>query len=257
MQRVTSFLTSSLLVYFQEASQGSISHVSSIQGDQLGWYIWLERNKGVYELIHFASNTLREQEESKFLLKYYPYPDSTYFEGLACAEQVVRLSDIFDDSLIKLNHTGGCACSSLSCKGQHSQRVKGIPRILARKKMNPSLFSVGELDFVMKGNRLREMSLTSQDRWIQYSVSGLIVKQEGVLAQVLAPGEIDRNLPGWEICWEFIDVLVKEVFSKLGLYSQGCTRVAKPGKIYYSREGGEIEGVEDPGVTFITHTFYY
>ena len=79
MRIINSFLTTCWLQYFSQNEDRQINLYSPIPGINPGWYFWLKNNSGVIEMI-FNEAT---ENESHFLLKYYPYPESQYFENLS------------------------------------------------------------------------------------------------------------------------------------------------------------------------------
>lgn len=260
MEQAIRFLTNSWLNYLNGDWEKAVAYLSPIQGEEPGWYIWPREGNGVYEMQLLERQNLGETEETRFILKHYPYPEEEAFERLASAEQVVRLSDYFDNTPIEASHGGGCACSLIACRHQEKQLkqlYKGIPRCYHRKSINPSLFSVGEIKLRLQGGKPLRISLVSQDRLVLYSVGGVCLEHEGSRVQLVAPGSIDREVLGWTISWQFFDVFLKEILARMGYYPHKCRRESAPGMIYYQEEGGEIRGREDTSVTQITHTFYF
>lgn len=255
MKQTNTLLNSCWLNYFSHEWHKSISFFSPIQGENPGWYIWPEANLGVFEIQLLEWQTKTQQEDSRFILKYYPSPDEESFNGLASAEKIIRLSHWFDDSPIE-ERQSGCACSALAHHHTHGKN-KGIPHYHNRKNLQPSLFTVGEILLKLESDKFTQISLTSQDRLLLIATSAISVEHEGALIQLTPPGGIDRDLPGWTISWHFFEILVKEVLARLGFYPTSCTRVVNPGLVYYQQEGGEIREEKDSDVTQITHTFYF
>jgi len=259
MQNINTLLNSCWWNYLNNSSRKKIQYLSPIAGSKPGWYFWLEGNQGVFELLLSDCNTEGDREQSSFALKYYPSPEEDVFDTFSCAEQVVRLSDFFDNSPIKSGHNGSeCACSQIGHGEIHICRNKGFPRFHARKQINSSLFVIGKIDFILHSGKLLETSLTCQDKIIQYAVEGINVpQQDGTSLQVVEPGSIDRNIPAWTIGWEFYEILVKDIFAKLGLYPINSDRDIRPGFLYYQEKGGEIWFAVSDSVTRITHTHYF
>ncbi|HHY06054.1 MAG TPA: hypothetical protein GX532_03630 [Clostridia bacterium] len=254
MRIINSFLTTCWLQYFSQNEDRQINLYSPIPGINPGWYFWLKNNSGVIEMI-FNEAT---ENESHFLLKYYPYPESQYFENLSCGEQIVRLSHIFDDSYVEKNQEAGCACSSLNLCNHPLKIKKGIPHFLERKNMHSSLFSLGELSFSFTENDLKQITLNSQDQLIQYSFEGItILDSNGIPHELVAPGQIDRKMPAWEICWHFVSILTHDVFPQNNLFVKKCLRKISPGQVFYQWKGDGLWKKEDKGVTQITHTFFF
>lgn len=257
MEQINRLLTSTWLQYLNTKLHSSISFLSPIQGEKLGWYFWLAKASGVFELTVLEWQSCGMEEESTFILRYYPYPDDDYFLGLSSSEQIIRLSNWFDDSPFLSEPSIGCACSALACHQHPHSIVKGIPRLHLRKSIHPSLFTVGDIKFLMEEGRLSQVSLTSQNHIRLIFINGVSIEHEGSLVQLRAPGEVDRDLLGWNISWFYFEVLIKEVLPRIGLYLKSCRRKTAPGLLYYKDEGGEVYEKVDPTVTKITHTFYF
>ncbi|MDD4145657.1 MAG: hypothetical protein PHS83_00895 [Clostridia bacterium] len=260
MRLVNSFLTACWLQYFSQNKDRQITLYSPIPGTNPGWYFWLKNNSGVMEMIFLDHDqkTTEGTKESHFLLKYYPYPESQYFENLSCGEQIVRLSHIFDDSYVEKNHDEGCACSSLHLCSHTPKIKKGIPHFQERKNIHPSLFSLGKLSFAFTENDLKQITLDSQDQLIQYSFEGItILDSNGTPHELVAPGQSDRQMPAWEICWHFVSILTHDVFPQNNLFVKKCLRKISPGQVFYQGKGDDLWEKEDKSVTQIIHTFYF
>jgi len=260
MRYTNIFLSSCWWNYFNLEHEKQIEYLSPIAGSVPGWYLWLKKRQGVYEFILSEAGQRGELEVSKFLIKYYPHPEESLFDSFATAEQVVRLSPYFDDDFIK-SHSGqgGCACSCLHHNHAHCHRNKGFPKVHAREKINPTLFTIGEMKLIIgkEEHRLLKSMLISQDRLLEYSQDGILLEKDGSLVEVIKSGELDRSIPAWELCWDLYDTLIKEVFAKMGGYPRKCRRTSKPGLLFYQGKGGETWSIETGCVTQITQIHLY
>lgn len=209
MKQVHTFLHGCWYNYlYQTKSERKIYYISPIVGEKnFGWYIWLGC-RGVYELQLFDYLIDKNYEESRFILKYYPHPEDDLYDSFAFCEQVIRNSDLFDDTPITNSSGSTCSCSYISKSGskEHECLIKGIPKINARKKIDPTFFWVGEIGFVFTDERLLRIYANTQDLLVQYSVSGIHIDLDGKKQQIVAPNEADRNLSGWDITWNFLCV---------------------------------------------------
>lgn len=258
MEQVIRLLNNCWLNYLGQDWQKTINYLSPIQGEEPGWYIWLHNCPGVYELQLLEWKTVNEKESSSFLLKYYPSLEEEAFDRLSFKEQVTRLSEYFDNTPIKKVFTKNCPCSSLSTNHQQSQPlIKGIPRWFHRKNINSTLFTIGEIKFKIIHERLLEITLTSQDHLRLCTLPGITVKQGENITELVPPGGVDRDFPGWTTSWHFFDIFVKEILGKMGCYSSDCNREVSQGVVCFEGKGGEIWEKEEPGVTRIAHTFYF
>lgn len=254
MRTVKSFLNDCWLHYFPHKPDRQITLYSPIPGNYPGWYFWLKNGSGVMEM-SFAEKT---EEKVHFHLKFYPFPESKYFTQLSCGEQIVRLSPLFDDSYIEnKSETPCCAGAALAiCNLPHKIR-KGIPHLHERANLHPTLFSLGKLIFTFKQTNLLKLTLESQNLIIQYSFEGItITDSQGQAHELVPPGEIDRKVPAWEICWHFVSILTHEVFPLNKHFIKKCLRKTSMGQVFYQWRGADLWQEKDPSVSLITHTFY-
>lgn len=258
MKQVYTLLSNCWLKYMEQTNNGPITFISTIPGNNPAWYIWLEKDYGVYDisLSHWHKLTSHE-EESTFLLKHYPYPHHQSFQDLSCGEQIVRISDFFDDSPIQPEHSNNCPCCPTHKGKSTSLQLKGIPKLQAHREIHPSMFLIGEITFFMEANSLKQLSLQAQSISLQYSVSGINIQKDGKPIQILTPGALDRKVQCWYNCWNFLDIFVNTILPKLGYTAIKNDKVTAPGYIFYQQEGGDTWKKEDPSVTLITHTFYF
>jgi len=171
----------------------SIKGISEKCSGHPGWYLWFEDKPGAYllELVEAESHEAESGEHALdhisgyFQIKYYPdVLDTRLFETFSLSEQVTRKSSLFDTS--------------------------GTPVFDADSEMHESLFATGRLDVSIstKENRV-EFTLSAPDHWITWHSRGYkITDQRGVEREVLSPGEIDRNVPSWELSWWVFDRLI-------------------------------------------------
>jgi hypothetical protein len=260
MDKINTFLSSCWWNYLNLEKDKNIQYLSPIAGSRPGWYFWLKKRPGVYEFILADSKKRGSMEISTFLIKYYPFPEEEVFDSFATQEQVVRLSNYFDDSEIK-GHSdqGGCACSHLHHPKEHCRRVKGFPRFHARGKIDPSLFTIGMVKFYLKGQepKLLKVKLMGQDLLLEYSQEGIVLEQGGSLIEVVKPGSLDRSVPAWELCWDLYDLLIKEVFTLMGVHPKSCHRRLKMGMINFQGKGGDRWSTICNTVTHITQIQVY
>lgn len=260
MRQTNVFLNSCWWNYLNLKHEKEIDYLSPIVGSVLGWYLWLKKREGVYELILSDLKKRIGIEVSTFLVKYYPLPEEHIFDCFGTAEQVVRLSSFFDNDVIKhQGKKGGCACSQLNHSKEYIHRVKGFPKLQNRTKINPTLFTIGQIKLFIDNEqgKILKSKLVSQDHLIEYSWNGISFEHEGTLIEVVKPGNIDRSIPAWKLCWDLYDFLVKEVFAKMGVYPKNCERNSREGLIFFQEKGGDIRSSSSESVTRIIHSHFY
>ncbi len=256
MNTIATFLNKCWWNYFQEEHNRKIIYISSIPGSKLGWYLWLKETKGVYELI--VNDSSNEFKDNLFIIRYYPSPKENFFENFSCAEQIVRLSNYFENSEFhKETNTTSCACSELYYSTCNHSRTKGYPKFHSRKMINPNLYEIGKINFVFKNSEIEQLILSTQDYLKLYSVCGFSVEKDGTTVQLLKPGEEDRNVPAWEICNILQDALIKDVFKQMGIFIINEKKETKPGTLYYQEKEGDIKTEKSSTVSHITQYNFF
>lgn len=260
MRHIHTLLSNCWWGYFNQAGEKDVEHLSLLPGELPGWQLWLKKRRGVYEFKLSDCAVIDDVEISTFSIKYYPCPDEEVFEDFAVAEQVVRLSDYFDDALIQgPSHGEGCACSALHHGHEHGQRSKGIPRFATRDELNPSLFTVGDVRFHVRqeDSKLIRAELVGLDRLVEYSQDGISIEHDGESIQVVKPGTIDRKIPAYELCWDLFDTLLNDVLPRIGVQHKESNRSTENGMVFYTNEGGECWSKESERVVQVRQTFVY
>jgi hypothetical protein len=186
-----------------------------------GWYLWFEDRPGAYllELIEaenpqrFAAEengyTLKNCFSGHFQIKYFPdVCDTELLEKFSFSEQIVRNSDFFD--------------------------VTGTPTFEASLTINDTLFLVGNLDvFQSPDKKFTEFFLSAPDHWVTRHLEGFeMIGKNGSNVVILAPGEIDREAPAWELSWYLLDKLIT-IFCNVNKTVPVCTATfEKEGKSF-------------------------
>jgi hypothetical protein len=160
----------------------------SNEDDLSGWYLWFEDIDGSFQ-IELAQTGLLSIDEHKSesgpfsnplvqgscSMRYYPSEKEDTFETYSCYEQVIRLGPLFD-------HTG-------------------TPTPEGRRKIPKSYFKVGEIGVRMSLSRkFMELECVAPERWVDVRTDGLYLNAPGNKEyEAVAPGERDRNVPGWSL----------------------------------------------------------
>jgi hypothetical protein len=180
--------------FMDEAFRVSVGFdkISGPLGELPSWLLWLKERTGAYEL-ELRSWKLKKRigpsigKEGdywgRFTLRYFPHPEEPMFDAYSVYERIIRLSELFDDT--------------------------GTPKYAERDTIDRSYFTVGNLEcYVDTSEAALRMILEAPELWTCYREKGLAVWKNGTAVHVLQPGERDRNLPAWELCWFFFERLV-------------------------------------------------
>jgi hypothetical protein len=170
-----------------------------------GWYFWPRGRSGVFLLRLDSAKQEGYVLYSQWQIFYYPSPDEVLFESYTLDEQIVRLSDLFDKA------PPGCECRCECSEADHAAKPAefpsgiGVPRPEVRERFNSWLFWVGDRDWVWQDGSLRSCMVaaprisrtwTCCDRWA--------TQEDGEKVLLREAGALDRNLPAWRICQEFV-----------------------------------------------------
>jgi hypothetical protein len=198
--------------------------ISAPLGELPSWLLWLKERKGAYELeLNEWKLIKRPAPRGKnggdyrggFALRYFPHPEEPVFDAYSVYERIIRLSDVFDDT--------------------------GTPKYAVRETIDPSYFTVGNLEcYLDASNAALRMILEAQELWASYRVKGLTVSKNGTPVHVLDPGERDRNLPGWDLCWPFFKKLVKAFCHVNETSPSQVWLLNAPGRVFYDEGGDEL-----------------
>ncbi len=174
------------------------------------WYLWFSDKRGAYSLTIVEGCTLSDSfdaaahgsgaplVESRILLRYFPAIEEDDFDALSCTEQLFRMSPNCD--------------------------ATGTPSFEGGGAMHPSFFVAGHMDIIVDSSK-RDVAFfcAAPDRWRDYRTDGLIMTDTtGTPQQVLSPGDIDRDFPGWMLTSFFFD----KIISAFCCMTAGAPRIA-------------------------------
>ncbi|RLE92061.1 MAG: hypothetical protein DRN04_11305 [Thermoprotei archaeon] len=221
------FIDESLLDALREGYSENLEFIRrSIWVDYLSWYIKLKSRLGVYEILLVDYGIVKTIPAADIrlplprymveclLLRYYPNPKEEYFKNFSYYERKFRLKENFFTE-------------------------DGIPSSKARMEMPKQFFTIGELDyyveFIKRGDI--RLSLRSQKYYVEKRADGIKENSK----TIIKPGEVDRNVPGWDISWELYKSLLKTYVK----YFKGeillALEIEKPGKIYTTKGGNVVK----------------
>jgi hypothetical protein len=226
----------------------NLDYLSRIDGEETAWYFWLKGTKGVYELKLINADETSVGEHSNFYLKYYPDFEDEVFETYSCAEQFVRMGDLFEQKNVEIaeEHELCPCCGSSQCEHGHNdkhfvRRSKGIPKLLQRKSLSPKLFCIGNIEFEVSNDELISMTLTTESRIVQYAVKGVqAVTEGGDVKEIIGKNEIDRNIPGLELCKPFHNFLLGKMLGILSMHSRKQTITKEVGMATFDFGNGDL-----------------
>ena len=162
-----------------------------------GWNLWFRENTRAYQLAlvqareipdHHRSNHTSYLDapavEGRFVVRYFPGEDDPELDNFSCAETLLRMGPLFD-------HTG-------------------TPSLTGQGRIDISCFVVGYIDFrVGTGRNFVELECIAPNRWKDVRVDGLYLKTpENRELEAVAPGGIDRDVPGWKLAFFLFDKLI-------------------------------------------------
>ena len=250
MYYIDRLLNQAIWLLLEKNNKNELTYISRIETARTAWYFWLARANGAYE---FRLKDCCEEngiEKSTFMLKYYPDPNEDAFEDFSCSEQIIRMSPYFDNSIIKIDKEEHDSCPC--CAGGHhvhehgkecktnlvKSRIKGIPKLLKRSHLEPSLFLIGEVEFAMKQDVLLNSALVSQTAFIQFSEEGVYAGQDDQVYEMVGKGEVDRKVKGLHLCRTFYDFLVGTLFGAISIKPIGEETHSTTGLVSYQRKDG-------------------
>ncbi len=250
MYYIDRLLNQAIWLLLEKNCKNELKYISRIETERTAWYFWLARANGVYE---FRLKDCCEEtgiEKSTFMLKYYPDPNEDAFEDFSCSEQIIRMSPYFDNSIIKIDKEEHDSCPC--CAGGHhvhehgkgcktnlvQSRIKGIPKLLKRSHLEPSLFLIGEIEFAMKQDVILNSALVSQTEFTQFSEDGVYADQDDQVYELVGKGEVDRRVKGLNLCRTFYDFLVETLFGAISIKPIGEETRSTTGLVSYQRKDG-------------------
>lgn len=157
-----------------------------------GWHLWFDGKPGAYQLELVEEEFIEHKTENaeirlpvrgRFVVRYFPDEEEHVFNTFSCYEQMLRISSLFDNT--------------------------GTPTPQGREQLHPSYFTIGYVDVRTNQDRdILELECFAPQRWRDIRVDGLLLKNdEENEYEAVHPGDIDRNVPGWELCFFLFDKL--------------------------------------------------
>lgn len=236
---IKSLYSSTWLLHLNKGASG-LDYMSRIDGERASWYLWINKVPGVYEVKLKSFKETAKGERCSFYLKYYPAEQEEVLDDYSCAEQLIRLGELFDQEIVHISESEEiCPCcggKDENCKDRRHyfmvKRPKGIPTLARRKLLDDALFEVGELGLEMQEGKLTKCSLKTQSLYETRSVEGIYVKdKQGVLQELVAPGSVDRKLPGYKLSRRIYDFIMDKFLGAIHYGPDGENVTEKDGWI--------------------------
>lgn len=198
----------------------------SVWVDYVSWYIKLKDRPGIYDisLINYGIVKTLPKVDVRFqlprymveclLIRYYPSPKEECFKNFSYYERKFRLKrEFFTD--------------------------EGIPKTDAKMNMPKTFFTIGELDFYIEFLRRRDirLALRSQKRYVEKRADG--IRENGKV--IVKPGEIDRNVPGWNLSWDLYVSLLRTYLKYYNGEILLALKIEKPGIVYVTEKGNVVK----------------
>lgn len=214
---------STWILHLNKAASG-LDYLSRIDGEPASWYLWLNKVPGVYEIKLKEAHTAAGIEQSSFYLKYYPDENEAVFDAYSCAEQLLRLGELFDQNLVRISESEEiCPCcggKDVNCRdARHNflvRRPKGIPTLTRRQLLEESLFTIGEIRFEMQDSEISKCILVTEKLYETRAEDGIyLTDSSGKDQELVAPGAVDRSLPGYELSRRIYDFVISKMMGAL------------------------------------------
>lgn len=157
-----------------------------------GWNLWFQENTMAYQLVLVDARQVFDHNrffqgpsiEGRFAVRYFPGSDDLALDNYSCTETLLRLGSLFDNT--------------------------GTPTLTGQESMDDSCFVVGYLDFRTDAKRnFFELECIAPNRWKDVRINGLYLNTpENEEYEMVAPGGIDRNVPGWDCAFYLFNKLI-------------------------------------------------
>ncbi len=203
------------------------------------WYLWLEDKEGVYSLTIEEGQVLRSvrlQPPGKtvesfipvsalIVVRYFPDAQEEVFDSLSCFEQIARMSSAFD-------------CT-------------GTPTFEGGREIDHSYYVTGQIEVVMYASPAEaDFFCSAPERWRDHRLDGLSFPDEhGEAQQMVRPGEVDRDFPGWDITLHVFQKMISLFCSLTGQIPCGVGFSTKPSVHFEIDTDQAVFAVPDPAIT--------
>jgi hypothetical protein len=214
-------------------SKFDFKYVSADWIDLPGWFFWPKSRPGVFllKLKDIQTNDAAGIIDTDYRLSYYPALSEPLFEKYSCEEQLVRSSAHFSSQGVAFA-TECPHCECIESAFADLSEGKGIPTLEARQNMKSELFNVGKLSLHWETEKLTRIAMTAPHCDRTHAETVIEITTDSGPIRLLEIGEIDRELPCWDIAAAFVRSLVEFLPVRVGRHS-GCDAKGKNGRAIY------------------------
>lgn len=266
MSKISGLLSTGAVLLHGERHASGLDYLSRVDGEEGTWYFWLTAMQGVYEL-KLREALLQGDHEISFLdIRYYPSIDEDVFECFACREQLLRVSELFDDGPVEIpDNPDVCPCcggdvhddeyEQHHCRGHRAVRAKGIPKLVLRKQLPADAFVIGTLQCDIK-ERLESIKISSQNFYPEYVADGIkLPNPEGELVELVAPNGLDRNVPGLELTKIFADFFITKFLNAFSIVCIPEKREEVAGVVKHCLRDNQLQETQAADVKLVMQTY--
>jgi len=204
------------------------------------WYLWFSDKPGAYSLSVTEGHRVPEMSgvsgrddgdalAARLLIRYFPDTEDESFDSLSTFEQIFRLGPSFDST--------------------------GTPSFEGGRAMHDSFFVAGYMDILIHSSKADvDFFCTAPDRWRDYRLDGLtLTDDKGKSRQVVSPGAVDRDFPGWDLSFFIFDKIISSFCFVSGQAPRRAGAASRP-FVHYEIDGEQrVNAVHDTAIT--EHSF--
>ncbi|MDI6616196.1 MAG: hypothetical protein QME27_05735 [Syntrophaceae bacterium] len=200
------------------------------------WYLWFSDKPGAYSLTVTEGHRVPGMSEvsgrddgdalaARLLIRYFPDTEDESFDSLSTFEQIFRMGPSFDTT--------------------------GTPSFEGGRAMHDSFFVAGYMDILIHSSKADvDFFCTAPDRWLDYRLDGLtLTDDKGKSRQVVSPGAVDRNFPGWAHSFFIFDKIISSFCFVSGQAPRRTGAASRPFVHYEIDSEQHVNAVYDPDIT--------
>ena len=266
MSKISGLLSTGAVLLHGEKHSSGLDYLSRVDGEEGTWYFWLNAMQGVYELKLREASLQGDLEISSLDIRYYPSIDEDVFESFACREQLLRVSDLFDDGPVEIpDNPDVCPCcggdvhdeehEQHHCHGHRAMRAKGIPKLVLRKQFPKDAFVIGSMECALK-DRLESIKISSQNYYREYVAEGIKMPDaQGELVELVAPGGLDRNVPGLELTKIFAEFFINKFLNAFSIVCIPEKQEEVAGVVKHFLRDNQLQETQAADVKLVMQTY--
>jgi G3E family GTPase len=177
---------------------------------------------GVYGLSYVACEQVETYGIATFDLSYFPDPESDLLEHYSVAACIAALQDDYLD------------------------QVREFTRYNAFK----ALFHIARIEVVCRSGGIAvELRLEAADRLVLISADGVSITKDNQQLQAVAPGEIDQDLPAYDLAAAFFEIVATSLSFCLSNSPSRLKCMHREGFKYIYYQNHKISQKPDPAIS--------